>query len=273
MRLIGYLRDDVPTIGVVGEGLVAPLAAIDDFYADVDRALALKPAWDRTQHLDQVRQVPPVPSSAKVLCVGLNYQSHAAEAHMEVPDHPTVFARWASTLIVDGESMPVPPGEPGLDWEVELAAVIGRTTFLADASTALDSVLGYTVFNDVSARVRQLETSQWTLGKNADRTAPIGPVLVTADEIADITNLRLETRVNGQLMQSASTKDMVFSVADIITYITETITLVPGDVIATGTPEGVALGRNPQPYMVDGDVVEVSIDQIGRLRNPVRAHD
>ncbi|HEY9470767.1 MAG TPA: fumarylacetoacetate hydrolase family protein [Propionibacteriaceae bacterium] len=272
MRLIGYLQDDVPTIGIVGEGLVAPLAAIDDFYADVDGALALTPDWDRTAHLDQVRQVPPVPSTAKVLCVGLNYQSHAAEAHMKVPDHPTVFARWASTLIVDGESMPVPPGEPGLDWEVELAAVIGRTTFLADTGTALDSVLGYTVFNDVSARVRQLQTSQWTLGKNADRTAPIGPVLVTADEIADIKDLRLETRVNGELMQSASTKDMVFSVADIITYITETITLVPGDVIATGTPEGVALGRNPQPYMVDGDVVEVSIDQIGRLRNPVRAH-
>jgi 2-keto-4-pentenoate hydratase/2-oxohepta-3-ene-1,7-dioic acid hydratase in catechol pathway len=208
-----------------------------------------------------------------VLCVGLNYQRHAAEANMTVPDHPTVFARWASTLVVDGQSMPVPPGEPGLDWEVELAAVIGRSTFLADQDTAERSVLAYTVFNDVSARVHQLQTSQWTLGKNADRTAPIGPVLVTADEIFDVADLRLETRVNGEVMQTGHTKDMIFSVADIISYVSETITLNPGDVIATGTPDGVAMARPSQPYMVEGDVVEVTIDGIGTLKNPVVAHD
>jgi 2-keto-4-pentenoate hydratase/2-oxohepta-3-ene-1,7-dioic acid hydratase in catechol pathway len=272
MRLVGYLADGVPMIGSVRQGSVAPLATIDEFYADVDAALAKAPDLDAASALTGVTQIPPVPSTAKVLCVGLNYQRHAAEANMTVPDHPTIFARWASTLVVDGASMPVPPGEPGLDWEVELAAVIGRSTYLADHEAALKSVFAYTVFNDVSARVHQLQTSQWTLGKNADSTAPIGPVLVTPDEIDDIRGLHLETRVNGAVMQSASTKDMIFSVEDIISYISETITLNPGDVIATGTPDGVALARNPQPYMVDGDVVEVTIDGIGTLRNPVRAH-
>ena len=273
MRLIGYLADGVPTIGAVRDGMVVPLAGIDDFYADVDAFLSSPPDDGAARRLDEVTQVPPVPSSAKVLCVGLNYQRHAAEANMTVPDHPTVFARWASTLVVDGQSMPVPPSEPGLDWEVELAAVIGRSTFLADHDTAERSVLGYTVFNDVSARVHQLQTSQWTLGKNADRTAPIGPVLVTADEIFDIADLRLETRVNGEVMQTGHTKDMIFSVADIISYVSETITLNPGDVIATGTPDGVALARPTQPYMVEGDVVEATIDGIGTLKNPVVAHD
>ena len=273
MRLLGYLADGVPTIGVVRRDVVARLASVDDFYADVDAALAGADGAEASARLDEVTQVPPVPAAAKVLCVGLNYQAHAAEADMQVPDHPTVFGRWASTLIVNGDAMPIPPGEPGLDWEVELAAVIGRTTHLADHQTALQNVMAYTVFNDVSARVHQLQTTQWTLGKNADRTAPIGPVLVTPDELGDIADLHLETRVNGNVMQTGWTKDMIFSVADIIAYISETITLEPGDVIATGTPGGVALGRTPHCYMVDGDVVEVSIDRIGSLRNPVRNYD
>lgn len=273
MRLIGYLADGVPAIGAVHDDLVAPLASVEDFYADIDDVLARASQARASVRLDQVTQVPPVPRSAKVVCVGLNYQRHAAEARMTVPPYPTVFARWASTLVVDGDVLPVPPGEPGLDWEVELAAVIGRRTFLADRGTALAGVLGYTVFNDVSARVHQMHTTQWTLGKNADRTAPIGPVIVTSDEIGDLESLRLETRVNGEVMQSACTKDMIFSVPDIIAYVTETVTLEPGDIVATGTPDGVALARTPQPYLTAGDVVEVEIDRIGTLHNPVAAHD
>ena len=273
MRLIGYLVDGVPTIGAVQQDLVAPLASVEEFYADVDAVLARASRASGSVRLDEVSQVPPVPRSAKVLCVGLNYQGHAAEARMTVPPYPTVFARWASTLVVDGDVLSVPPSEPGLDWEVELAAVIGRRTSLADRGTALASVLGYTVFNDVSAREHQMHTTQWTLGKNADRTGPIGPVVVTPDEIGDLQTLHLQTRVNGEVMQSACTKDMIFSVSDIIAYITETITLEPGDVVATGTPEGVALARTPQQYLTGGDVVEVEIDRIGTLRNPVGAHD
>lgn len=272
MRLIGFLADGVPTMGALVEDTVVPISTIEEFYADVDAALSSPLRDGAALPLAEVTQVPAVPSTAKVLCVGLNYQEHAAEAGMTVPAHPTIFARWASTLVADGDPMPVPPSEPGLDWEVELAAVIGRPTFLADHAAAERSVLGYTVFNDVSARVHQLQTTQWTLGKNADRTAPIGPVLVTADEISDVGDLRLETRVNGEVMQSGHTKDMIFSVADIISYITETITLNPGDVIATGTPDGVALARPSKPYMVAGDVVEVTIDAIGMLTNPVVAH-
>jgi 2,4-diketo-3-deoxy-L-fuconate hydrolase len=167
--------------------------------------------------------------------------------------------------------VPVPPNEPGLDWEVELAVVIGTETWLADENSALGSVLGYTAFNDLSARTKQMETPQFTLGKNPDRSGPIGPVLVTSDELGDSagSGLHVETRVNGEVMQEGNTKDLIHSVAKIITYITDTVTLLPGDVIATGTPGGVGVSRTPKVFLTPGDVVEVEVERIGVLRNPI----
>ncbi|MCP9953536.1 fumarylacetoacetate hydrolase family protein [Actinomadura madurae] len=217
--------------------------------------------------------VPFVPETARVFCVGINYLAHGDEAKrtggIDLPKHPMIFGRWESTLVVDGAPVPVPPNEPGLDWEVELAAVIARPGFAVGAAGALDHVLGYTAFNDLSARRKQTETMQFTLGKNADRSGPIGPVLVTADELPDHRDLRLRTRVNGEVVQDASTGDMIHGLPEIIAYISDTVSLLPGDVIATGTPSGVGASMDPPRFLNDGDVVEVEVEHIGVLRTPI----
>lgn len=188
---------------------------------------------------------------------------------LDTPTVPMIFGRWADTLVVDGEPVPAPPNEAGLDWEVELAAVLADEVWAADRATGAEHVLGCTVFNDLSARRKQLETAQFTLGKNADRSGPIGPVVVTPDGLGDPNALRLWTRVNGKLMQDGTTKDLIHDLPAIIAYITDTVTLKPGDVIATGTPAGVGLAREPQVYLQPGDTVEVEIEGIGVLRNPI----
>jgi 2-keto-4-pentenoate hydratase/2-oxohepta-3-ene-1,7-dioic acid hydratase in catechol pathway len=257
-------------IGSVRDGRVRPLAPLDDFYAAGGDVPARSGG---TLELAAVEQVPPVPVTARVFCVGINYVSHADEARpitgLDAPEIPTVFGRWPSTLVVDGAPVPVPPAEAGLDWEVELAVVVGRRAWAVDAASALDHVLGYTAFNDLSARAKQLQTSQWTLGKNADRSGPIGPVLVTRDEIPDPAGLWLQARVNGEVVQHAHTGQMIHGIGRLIEYITDTVTLRPGDVIATGTPGGVGLGRTPQRYLVPGDVVEVQVERIGTVRTPI----
>lgn len=272
MRLIGFLSGTESWIGSVEGGLVFPIMPLDHFYADPAAAITNAKSGASGLPLADVAQIPPVPRSAKVVCVGLNYASHADEAGFAVPQYPTVFGRWASTLVTDGAELPVPPEERGLDWEVELAVILGRPLFHAKEEEALDAVLGYTVFNDVSARHKQMQTSQWTLGKNSDGSGPIGPTVVTRDVISDPSNLELELRVNGVVQQSANTKDMVFSIAKILAYVTETLTLLPGDVVATGTPSGVGFTRSPEVLLVPGDVVEASISQIGVLRNTVGLH-
>ncbi|KQX69810.1 fumarylacetoacetate hydrolase family protein [Angustibacter sp. Root456] len=270
MRLIGVDAPQGPMIAVVRDELVQPLTSVESFYADVDgwlaKAEALTPGGTS---VSSVRQVPFVPGSAKVLCVGLNYLNHASEASMDLPEYPTVFGRWTSTLVVDGAPIPVPDHEDGLDWEVELAVVVGRRLTDASEEQAQAAILGYSAFNDVSARRRQFESAQWTLGKNADFSAPIGPVMVTADEWDGTPDLALETRVNGEVMQSSRTSSMIFSPAAILSYISKTTTLEPGDVIATGTPEGVGFVRTPARLLVEGDLLESSVESIGTLRNPI----
>ena len=270
MRLIGFLFEGKPWIGALADQALKPISPVGAFYEAPHRAMQDAQANARPS-LDPaaVTMVPPVPRSAKVVCVGLNYRRHAAEAGMDVPRYPTIFGRWASTLVVDGTELWVPGGEAGLDWEVELGVIIGKRLHCASPETALESVLGYTVFNDVSARRKQMHTSQWTLGKNADRSGPIGPVVVTPDEVADPCNLQLELKVNGVVQQSANTKDMVFPVPEILAYVTDTVTLEPGDVVATGTPDGVGFTRSPALLLGPGDVVEASVEGIGTLRNPV----
>ncbi|MBF6148390.1 fumarylacetoacetate hydrolase family protein [Nocardia nova] len=276
MRLIGYLVDGARHIGAVDGDKVTPLGTTADFYRNPQAALHAARTGD-VLALADLQQAPPVPETSRIFCVGINYISHADEsksvAGLDLPKFPMIFGRWGSTLVVDGARVPVPPTEKGLDWEVELAAVIGETVWAAEEDSALQHVLGYTAFNDLSARRKQIETPQFTLGKNADCSGPIGPSIVTTDELPDPSGLRVQTRVNGELVQDGNTADLIHSVGKIIAYITDTVTLQPGDVIATGTPGGVGVGMNPQRFLTPGDVVEVEVEKIGVLRNPIISRD
>jgi acylpyruvate hydrolase len=215
--------------------------------------------------------VSPVCRPGKIVGVGLNYRDHAEETGQPVPDYPTIFAKFPTSVTGPRSDIVVPSVVERPDYEGELGVVIGRYAKDVDASVALDAVAGYTVINDVSARDIQNRTSQWTLGKSLDTFAPIGPWLVTADDVPDPQRLAIETRVNGKVVQQSNTRNMVFSVADIIALLSSVVPLVPGDVIATGTPAGVGGAQDPPRFLEDGDVVEVEIECLGQLSNRVRA--
>src|SRR5882724_2629504 len=280
MRFVGYIKPDRRDprdrmMGVVIGDKVAPLADIDSFYGDLpswkSRASELKVG---SIPLAGLSLAPPVPRDAKIVCAAINYIKHGAEAKLPTPTFPNLFARWASELVVDGAAIPVPLAEPdGLDWEVELAAIIGVTTIDADKAAAAAGVFGYTVANDVSGRAAQLQsttlsTGQWALGKNVDRSCPIGSFVVTADAISP-ANLKLETVVDGHVMQHGTAADMVFSVPELIAFTSRHVTLRPGDVILTGTPDGVGIGRNPRVYMTPGAVLTTRIEGIGSITNKI----
>ncbi|MEN3539590.1 fumarylacetoacetate hydrolase family protein [Microbispora sp. ZYX-F-249] len=270
MKLVGIRDGRRVDVAVRIGDRVTPIAEVGDFYADLGRWLPQARRTDVGLHpVAEAELAPPVPPWARVVCVGLNYRSHAAVGGFTPPRHPTVSGRWASTLTVSGTPAPVPAGEPGLDWEGEVAAVVGRRLIDADEATAAASVLGYAAFNDLTARAAQKLTAQWTLGKNADRSGPMGP-LVTADEVGDLADgLRLRTRVNGETVQDGNTRDMIFGVGELLSLVSHAFTLQPGDVLATGTPEGVGYVRDPPRFLRPGDVVEVEIDRLGVLRTPI----
>lgn len=266
MKYLGFRHDGVPSIGVVaddGESVTA-LTSIDEFYGDLERWRSASPSGATVARAD-VEQIPPVPTTAKVLCLGLNYQAHVEETRSERPPAPNIFARWYACLSTDGDSIPVPSGEPGLDWECELGVIIGANLVDTPESESMSGVLGYTCFNDISARTHQRATGQWALGKNPDGSGPIGPVVVTADEYGDPYGRAIMTRVNGETMQSSTTDQMLFKIEETIAYITRCTSLRPGDVIATGTPSGVGASMTPPRFMHAGDTVEVEIDGIGVL--------
>jgi 2-keto-4-pentenoate hydratase/2-oxohepta-3-ene-1,7-dioic acid hydratase in catechol pathway len=260
---LGDLVADAPAdmIGVIaaGEALRARLAA----------ALPGAPAGAR-RTLSSVELLPPVPQPGKILCLGLNYAAHAAEGGNQVPEHPTVFVRVTTSLVAPGAPVIRPRVSEQLDYEVELVVVIGRRCHDVAEKDALSHVFGYTIMNDVSVRDYQRRTSQWTLGKNFDGSGPMGPAIVTADELpAGARGLGIRTRLNGELLQNGNTEDLVFPVPRIVSLLSEVMTLLPGDVIATGTPSGVGHARRPQLWMKPGDVVECEIDGIGTLSNPI----
>ncbi|WP_223986736.1 fumarylacetoacetate hydrolase family protein [Arthrobacter sp. NicSoilB8] len=283
MQYIGINHDGGAWAAALLGSRVIPLAPVPDFWADAagwqEKALSLSPgaltddSGDALERAD-VTEVPLVPASARVICVGLNYKAHAAEGSykdQELPPYPTLFGRWTASLSVGNVPVPVPAGEDGLDWEGEVAAYIGQRVESADEATAADSVFGYSTFNDLTARRAQKLTSQWTLGKNGDFTGPMGP-LVGRDEVGDLRDgLHVRTRVNGAEVQNGNTRDMIFSVPAIIALISQILTLHPGDVIATGTPEGVGYARTPQCLLQPGDTVEVEIDRLGTLTTPIGA--
>jgi acylpyruvate hydrolase len=212
---------------------------------------------------------PPVPDPDKILCIGLNYREHARESGLEVPVVPVVFAKFRNSLIGPGEAIKLPAISRQIDYEGELAVVIGRRCQHVNASEALSVVAGYSVLNDVSARDLQLQVSQWTIGKAMDTFAPMGPGIVPAHLVPDPQELELMTRLNGQVVQQSSTADMVFGVAEIISFLSRSMTLEPGDIIATGTPAGVGFKREPALFLKAGDVIEVEISGIDLLSNPV----
>jgi 2-keto-4-pentenoate hydratase/2-oxohepta-3-ene-1,7-dioic acid hydratase in catechol pathway len=207
----------------------------------------------------------------KIVCVGLNYVDHARGVDLALPERPLLFAKWQSAVIASGEPIVIPAGVEQVDYEAELAAVIGTRVKRVSVENALEAVEGYTCLNDVSARVLQFADGQWTRAKSLDTFGPIGPRVVPRDEVGDPQSLRIQCRVNGETVQDGSTADMIFGVAELVAYVSETITLEPGDVIATGTPPGVAFGRPDGRYLQPGDTVEIEIERVGVLANPVVA--
>jgi 2-keto-4-pentenoate hydratase/2-oxohepta-3-ene-1,7-dioic acid hydratase in catechol pathway len=279
MRIVGIRRsaDSGVEVAALSEdgGKVTVLAPLEQFWADPAGHLQ-REATGPTLARDEVTVVPPVLPGARVICIGLNYLEHVAEGSFrdqDIPPYPTLFARWTQSLTVDGAQVPVPSNEDGLDWEGEVVAWIGQT--LADASPeqALAAVVGYSTFNDLTSRRAQKLTSQWILGKNGDHSGPLGP-LVPAAEVGDLRDgLRVQTRVNGQVVQDGRTDEMVYTVGDTLSLISHTLTLRPGDLLATGTPSGVGYARTPPWLLQPGDVVEVEVDRLGVLRNTVVANE
>jgi acylpyruvate hydrolase len=217
-----------------------------------------------------VRLHAPIADPGKFICIGLNYRQHAAEANMPIPKEPPIFPKWNNAILDPGEPILRPRGCQQLDWEVELGVVIGRTARYVSKEQALDFVYGYTIINDASARDFQFITSQWAAGKIADTLAPIGPWIADRAEIPDPHVLDLKTWVNGNLMQDSNTRDFIFDVRYLVSYLSGLMTLCPGDVIATGTPSGVGFGRKPQVFMQPGDVCRMEITGLGTLENPVK---
>jgi len=221
--------------------------------------------------LRAVKLAAPVPRPGKIICLGLNYYDHAKEGGRDKPEYPWFFYRGASSLIAHGEAGMRPRVSERLDYEAELAVIIGKRVKHLSEADALSCVFGYSVFNDISVRDYQKKTPQWTIGKNFDNSGPFGPVLVTADELAPgATGLRIQSRLNGKVMQDANTTDMIWGVAETIKLLTECMTLEPGDVIIMGTPAGVGQARTPPVWMKDGDVVEIEIERIGTLTTPIK---
>ena len=219
--------------------------------------------------LDALELGPPVPDPDKIMCLGVNYREHAAEAQQELPAVPMFFAKFRNSLIGPTSPILLPRASTQVDYEGELAVIIGQHCKEVAEQEALQYVAGYTIMNDVSARDVQMQTSQWTAGKALDTFAPMGPGIVLASSIPNPQTLTLTTRVNEQVVQHDTTANMVFSVASVIAFLSSLMTLEPGDIIATGTPSGVGFKRTPPLFLHDGDVVEVEIERIGRIRNPV----
>ena len=213
----------------------------------------------------------PVPRPGKLICIGLNYRDHAQESNMPLPEKPVVFSKFSSAVIAPGEPVVIPATSQQVDYEAELAVVIGRRAKNVSADRAYDYVLGYTAFNDVTARDFQFGDGQWQRGKSCDTFAPMGQTIITTDTITDPQKLSIKLTLNGEVMQDSNTDQMIFNVPRLIEFISESITLEPGDVIATGTPAGVGFARKPPVFLKPGDQMEIHIEGMGGLGNPVVA--
>jgi 2-keto-4-pentenoate hydratase/2-oxohepta-3-ene-1,7-dioic acid hydratase in catechol pathway len=271
----GLILDDGTRIDVSGQ-----VRDYDEAFFAGDGLQKLR-TWLETEQRGLAPKVPatsrvgcPIARPSKIVCIGLNFRDHAAESAMELPKEPVIFFKATTALAGPDDPVRIPRGGSKLDWEVELAIVIGRAASYVDEARALDHVAGYALHNDYSERSFQLERGgQWVKGKSCDTFAPIGPFLATRDEIPDPQALAMWLTVNGEVRQQGTTANMVFGAATLVSYVSQFMTLLPGDVISTGTPAGVGLGMKPSPvYLQPGDVVELGIDRLGRSRQKVLAH-
>jgi 2-keto-4-pentenoate hydratase/2-oxohepta-3-ene-1,7-dioic acid hydratase in catechol pathway len=281
MRLVTYQSSDGPRVAGITEGAYVDLNHADPGVPHCVKALLAQgpeglrraaAALEAGEPLrGPVKLLPPIPQPEKVICIGINYADHARETGAAPPNEPVVFAKFPSALRAAGDPIVLPRLSKEVDYEAELVVVIGRGGRHIPREKALEHVAAYACGNDVSARDWQKGKpgGQWLLGKSFDSFAPIGPALVTADEIPESGRLRIQLRLNGQTMQDSNTKELIFPVEELIAYISGVATLAPGDVIFTGTPPGVGVARKPPVFLKPGDVVEVEIERIGVLRNPV----
>jgi len=221
--------------------------------------------------LSAVTLLSPIPRPPKFICVGLNYRDHAMESNMAIPKVPTIFSKFSNVVIGPGENIVLPPESTQPDYEAEFAVVIGPGGRRISAAKAMDHVFGYTIVNDVSARDLQLATTQWLMGKTCDTFAPMGPWIVTKDEIADPHALDISLDIGGEVLQNSNTRELIFKIPELIEFISSVVTLEPGDIISTGTPAGVGFARKPPRYLKDGDECVVRVQGLGELRNPVVA--
>ena len=266
MKIISFLHEGRARYGISRDDAVESFSGGET----LETVLGTSPTGP-TLARGGLRLLPVIPRPGKIICIGLNYRDHAKEGGNPIPDYPAVFMRGATSLVAHGEPILRPPVSDKLDWEAELAVVIGRTATRVALGRALDHVAGYACFNDGSVRDYQRKSTQWTMGKNFDQTGGFGPELITADALPDgARGLSITSRVNGEIKQDGNTAEMIFDVATLIAILSEVMTLEPGDVIATGTPAGVGYARTPPVFLKPGDVCEVTIDGIGTLSNPIR---
>lgn len=281
MRLVTFREGGSDRIGLrVGDQIVDLSAADSSIPSDMrsfleagDSALKAAEAASGGPTIDaaSAQILAPILNPEKLVCIGLNYADHAAESGMDIPTEPIVFSKYASSIIGPGDTIKLPPSSNEPDYEVELVVVIGKSGFNISESDAMNHVAGYTVGHDVSARDYQLQkpAGQWMMGKTFDTFAPIGPDLVTADEVADPHNLGIRCILNGETVQDSNTKQLIFKIPELIAYLSHVFTLNPGDLIFTGTPPGVGMARDPQLWLKAGDSVVCEVDGLGRLENTV----
>ena len=281
MKFVRFKLDGTEQLGVFREGLLYTRKAESKVGLSIDLGQlvasgeALNAAASECLQGDMVdaskiEYLPPFPNPEKIICVGLNYNDHAKESGFQTPVYPALFGRFPSSLIGHNQPILRPRVSDLLDYEGELVAIIGKAGRDISMERALDHVAGYSIFNDASVRDYQFKSAQWMIGKNFDDTGAFGPYFVTADELAaGAKGLHIETRLNGQVMQTASTSDLIFDVATLVSLLSECMMLKPGDVIVTGTPSGVGFARDPKVLMKPGDLCEVEIEGVGLLSNPI----
>jgi acylpyruvate hydrolase len=272
VRFASCLLGDRRLAGLVEDDEVRPLRDVVELGRDApSEVLADPPLTDDRVPLAEVRLLPVAPHPGKIVCVGLNYRAHAEEGGYDVPEYPALFSKFAETLVAAGDPILLPPESAAVDFEAELAFVMGRPVRRASGASALEAVAGYTVANDISMRDYQYRTAQWLPGKNWAASTPLGPFLVTPDEVGDPHELDISLKLNGERMQSANTSQLIFDVPALVATISEFIPLAPGDVVLSGTPSGVGYRRDPKVLLRDGDRLTVELERVGRLENPVSA--
>jgi len=282
MKLIRWMNGNKPATGII---LNDEYFDTSSFGEDYNEVFFENEGLDRLQKFvesnknglpklsQDIHLASPIARPSKIVCIGLNYADHAKETNAQIPKEPIIFFKSTTALIGPNDDVIIPKNSKKTDWEVELAVVIGKRALYVEESEALNYVAGFCLHNDLSEREFQIERGgQWVKGKSCDTFAPLGPYLATQDEISDVNNLKLWLKVNGQTMQNGNTSNFIFKVPFIISYLSQFMTLLPGDVISTGTPAGVGLGMNPQVYLKPGDVVELGIDGLGTSKQNVKAY-